>query len=73
MKRGVAERLGQLEERAAEREKELAEKVAAVMTRVLRDVLADLDLTPEQKRLAAEATPRHLRLMAAELRKESTS
>jgi hypothetical protein len=69
----VAERLGQLEERAAEREKELAEKIVTVMTRVLRDVLADLDLTPEQKRLAAESKSRHLRLMAAELRKESTS
>lgn len=73
MKRGVAERLGQLEERAAEREKELVEKITRAVGKVLPDVLATLGLTPEQKRLAAEATPRYLRLMAAELRKETTS
>lgn len=73
MRRGVAERLGQLEGRAAERERELAEKVSTVMVRVLREVLAELDLSPEQERLADESTSRHLRLMAAELRKESAS
>ena len=66
-------RLDALEQRATEQQEELAERIASVMTKVLRDVLDDLDLTEEQRELAKAATPRHLRLMAAGLRAESKS
>jgi hypothetical protein len=66
-------RLDVLEQRAAEQQEELAERIASVMVKVLRDVLDDLDLTAEQRELAKAATPRHLRLMAAGLRAESKS
>ncbi|MBO7938942.1 hypothetical protein ABZX99_02955 [Streptomyces antibioticus] len=72
MNRRLAQ-LGRLEERAAEREEKLAERVATVMVKVLRGVLDDLQLTEEQRELAKAATSRHLRLMAAELRAEGKS
>lgn len=39
---------------------ELPERVAAVMADVLRNVLDDLDLTAEQRELAAVVVPRRL-------------
>jgi hypothetical protein len=71
--RRMTGRLDVLEQRAAEQQEELAERIASVMVKVLRDVLDDLDLTAEQRELAKAATPRHLRLMAAGLRAESKS
>ena len=73
MNRRVAGRLDVLEQRAAEQREELAERVVSVMTKALRDILADLDLSEEQRELAKAATPRHLRVMAAGLRGESKS
>lgn len=51
----------------AERHVELAERVGALMADLLRGVLAELDLSEEQQRLASAAVPRHLRLIASEL------
>lgn len=73
MNRRMTGRLDVLEQRAAEREAELAERVSSVMVKALRDILADLHLTEEQQELAKVATSRHLRLMAEALRAESKS
>lgn len=51
----------------AERHVELAERVGSLMAGLLRGVLAELNLTEEQRELAGSAVPRHLRLIASEL------
>jgi hypothetical protein len=48
-----------------ERRVQLAQRLAGTMTDVLQAVLADLDLTPAQRQVAAVAIPRHLRAAAA--------
>lgn len=50
----------------AEREVKLAEQQGQLLATVIRNVLGDLDLTPEQQALAPKAIGRHLRA-AAEL------
>ena len=51
----------------AERHVQLAERLGALMADLLRGVLDDLDLTDEQRRVAAVAVPRHLRAITGTL------
>lgn len=53
----------------AEREVRLAEQQGQLLASVIRNVLGDLDLTPEQQALAPKAIGRHLRA-AAELEQQ---
>lgn len=47
-----------------ERRVRLAEQQGALVADVIRSILADLDLTPEQEAEAAKSAPRHLRVLA---------
>jgi hypothetical protein len=48
----------------AERQVRLAERQGELLAGVIRKVLGDLGLSPEQAAIAAEAVPRHLRVAA---------
>lgn len=48
----------------AERQVRIAERQAEILVEVIRGVLADLHLTPEQSALVASVVPRHLRAVA---------
>jgi hypothetical protein len=50
-----------------ERRVRLAEQQGALLSDVIRRILADLGLTPEQQRMAPEVVVRHLRLVAGGL------
>lgn len=58
--RSYGNRLSTLEQRMADTEERLAERLGTLMAGLLRDLLADLDLTDEQQAIASEAVPRHL-------------
>ncbi|MCG6497639.1 HGGxSTG domain-containing protein [Kitasatospora sp. A2-31] len=58
----VAHRMG-----ISERQIELAERLGQVVADLLRDILAELQLTDLQQQTAAVAVPRHLRALAGEL------
>ncbi|WP_073927922.1 HGGxSTG domain-containing protein [Streptomyces sp. CB03911] len=58
----VAHRMG-----ISERQIELAERLGQVVADLLRDILAELQLTDLQQQTAALAVPRHLRALAGEL------
>jgi len=50
----------------AEREVRLAEQTGALIADVIRRVLSDLELTPDQQARALDVVPRHLRAVADE-------
>lgn len=47
-----------------ERKVRLAEQQGAMLASVIKNILGDLDLSPEQQSLVAEVVPRHLRAVA---------
>ncbi len=49
----------------AERQVRLAERQGAMLAEVIKAILGDLSLSPEQKALVSEVVPRHLRAIAA--------
>lgn len=49
----------------AERQVQLAEQQGALLVQVIRGILADLDLTPEQQAAAGQVAARHLRAVRA--------
>lgn len=59
-RRTYGTRLSTLEQRMADTEEALAERLGTLMTDLLRGVLDDLGLTDEQRAIASEAVPRHL-------------
>lgn len=61
--RTYGNRLNVLEQRMADTETALAERLGKIMADLLRDLLADLDLTDEQKAIASKSVPRHLAAM----------
>jgi hypothetical protein len=66
-RRTYGNRLDALEQRAAQQQTELAERVGNLMADLLHGVLNDLQLTPEQWETASESVPRHLRMVGESL------